>query len=104
MKTVKLMSHYDSTSSGRASTGGWQAEMSGTAQEVAGGLAGGGGAEGCGECFATGGGRGQLQELGSGAGSVTNKPNAPTHPNTPTHSVSTALCRVAATRNATRKL
>lgn len=42
------------------------------------GVSGAGGAEGCGERSATGGGRGQLQELGSGvvswAGSVTNKP------------------------------
>lgn len=41
----------------------------------------GGGTEGCGECSATGGGRGQLQELGSGvvswAGGLSRQPKLP---------------------------
>lgn len=65
------MTQCDSTSSGRASTGDWQ-----TSRLV--GEGPGGGAEGCGEHSLTGGGRGQLQELGSGvvswAGSVLHKP------------------------------
>lgn len=80
------MTQCDSTSSGRASTGDWQtSRLVGEGQ--GGGRPGGsiklrgsegGGTEGCGEHSLTGGGRGQLQELGSGvvswAGSVLHKP------------------------------
>lgn len=80
------MTQCDSTSSGRASTGGWQTSRlvgegqgRGGGQEVVSSCEGvKGGAEGCGEHSLTGGGRGQLQELGSGvvswAGSVLHKP------------------------------
>lgn len=80
------MTQCDSTSSGRASTGGWQTSRLVGEGQGRGGRPGGsiklrgseGGAEGCGEHSLTGGGRGQLQELGSGvvswAGSVLHKP------------------------------
>lgn len=97
---LKLMTQCDSTSSGRASTGGWQASqlgrwVGGVRRGRPGGsmrlAGGGGGAEGCGEPPATGGGRGQLQELGSRVG----LDQWQISQNSPTRSISTALSRVS---------